>query len=61
MVAIDADSRHVAVFARPTERTLHLPGQWRVRTGVFRIIYEIDDGVLVVVVVAVGHRREIYR
>jgi len=31
------------------------------RTGNYRIIYEIDDGVLVVLVLAVGHRREVYR
>ena len=36
-------------------------GEWRVRTGDYRIVYEIDDGVLLVLVVAVGHRREIYR
>jgi addiction module toxin, relE/stbE family len=36
-------------------------GEWRVRTGNYRIIYEIDDGALVVLVLAVGHRREIYR
>lgn len=36
-------------------------GEWRVRTGDFRIVYEIWDGAVVVVVLAVGHRREIYR
>lgn len=36
-------------------------GQWRVRTGDHRVIYEIHDGVLLVLVVAVGHRREFYR
>lgn len=36
------------------------PG-YRVRVGVYRIIYEIKDDVLVVVVVAVGHRKDIYR
>lgn len=36
-------------------------GAWRVRTGDYRVIYDIDDGVLVVLVIAVGHRREIYR
>jgi mRNA interferase RelE/StbE len=35
-------------------------GEWRVRTGDYRIVYEIRDSVLVVLVVAVGHRREIY-
>ncbi len=36
-------------------------GEWRVRTGDLRIVYEIHDSVLLVLVVAVGHRREIYR
>jgi mRNA interferase RelE/StbE len=35
--------------------------EWRVRTGDYRIIYEIHDEVLLVLVVAVGHRRDIYR
>ena len=36
-------------------------GEWRVRAGDYRIIYEIHDGILLVLVVAVGHRRDIYR
>ena len=36
-------------------------GEWRVRTGDYRIVYEIHDGVLVVLFLAVGHRREIYQ
>lgn len=36
-------------------------GEWRVRTGDHRIVYEIHDDVLLVLVIAVGHRREIYR
>ena len=36
-------------------------GQWRVRTGDCRVIYEVRDDVLVVLVLAIGHRREIYR
>lgn len=35
-------------------------GEWRVRTGDYRIVYEIHDSVLLVLVVAVGHRRDIY-
>ena len=34
---------------------------WRVRIGNYRIIYQIEDNRLVVVVVKVGHRRDIYR
>lgn len=36
-------------------------GEWRVRTGDYRVIYEVHDQVLVILVVAVGHRRDIYR
>ena len=35
-------------------------GEWRVRTGDFRIVYEIHDGELLVLVIKVGHRREVY-
>jgi mRNA interferase RelE/StbE len=35
-------------------------GEWRVRTGDYRIVYEVHDNVLLVLVVADGHRREIY-
>ena len=34
-------------------------GEWRVRTGDHRIVYEIHDAVLLVLVVAAGHRRDI--
>ena len=36
-------------------------GEWRVRTGEYRIVYDIHDDALLVLVVAVGHRRDIYR
>lgn len=36
-------------------------GLIRVRTGDYRISYEVQDAVLLVLVVAVGHRREVYR
>lgn len=35
--------------------------RWRVRQGDYRIIYEIQDCVLTVWVVKVGHRRDVYR
>jgi mRNA interferase RelE/StbE len=40
-----------------------LSGQerYRVRQGLYRIIYEVDGGRLVVTVVKAGHWREVYR
>lgn len=34
---------------------------WRIRVGVYRVIYEIDDGPRAVIVLHVGHRRDVYR
>ena len=34
---------------------------YRIRVGDFRIIYEIQKSVLIVLVIDIGHRREIYR
>ncbi len=33
---------------------------WRVRTGDYRVIYSIEDDVLLVLVINVRHRREAY-
>lgn len=37
------------------------PNRWRIRVGDYRVVYEVDSGKLLVLVVAIGHRREIYR
>jgi len=34
---------------------------WRVRVGDYRIVYTIKDDILLVLVLRIGHRREIYR
>jgi len=34
---------------------------YRVRVGAHRVVYEVLDRVLVVTVVRVGHRRDVYR
>jgi len=33
---------------------------YRVRIGDYRVIYEINDGRLIVTVITIGHRREVY-
>jgi len=35
-------------------------GQWRYRIGDYRIIAKIEDERLVILVINIGHRREIY-
>lgn len=38
-----------------------LRGAYRIRAGGYRVVYTVDDGQLVVLVIDLGHRREIYR
>jgi mRNA interferase RelE/StbE len=38
----------------------HAPRLWRVRTGDYRVIYSIEDNVLLVLVIHVPHRRQAY-
>ena len=33
---------------------------WRIRIGDYRVIYEINDDRLIVTVITIGHRREVY-
>jgi len=37
------------------------PHLWRIQCGSYGLIYTVEEDVLVVVVVKIGHRREIYR
>lgn len=41
--------------------TGNLAGVWRYRVGDYRILCDINDGRLVILVVDVAHRREVYR
>ena len=34
---------------------------WRARVGDYRILFRIEDDRLVVLIIRIGHRREVYR
>lgn len=36
-------------------------GQWRYRVGDYRLIAEIQDSNILILIVEIGHRREIYK
>jgi mRNA interferase RelE/StbE len=49
---------------RPDANVKKLGGyqdRYRLRVGDYRVIYDVIDAELVILVVGVGHRREIYR
>jgi mRNA interferase RelE/StbE len=54
-IATNEDPRR---FGRPL-RT-QLAGLWRYRVGNYRILCQIKDDVLLVLVVSVGHRKNVY-
>ncbi|BBO82532.1 hypothetical protein DSCO28_30980 [Desulfosarcina ovata subsp. sediminis] len=48
----------------PKKETTKMKGNnpfHKIRVGNYRIIYEIHEDVLVILVVKIGHRRDIYR
>lgn len=55
-VAADDDPRRLG-----SALTGEFAGLWRYRVGDFRIIAAIEDSRLIVLVLRIGHRREIYR
>jgi mRNA interferase RelE/StbE len=59
LVAVDA----LAEDPRPhgVKALQGYPGALRLRVGDYRVVYEVDDGALRVLVVTVAHRREVYR
>ena len=57
--AIDA----LRLDPRPTgvRKLSGFANRWRIRVGDYRIVYEIHDSQLLVIIIEVGHRSDIYR
>jgi len=57
--------KHVDVLDDPRQLGKPLKGQfaslWRYRIGNYRVICELQDSELIVLVVRLGHRKEIYQ
>ena len=45
----------------PGSRKLQGMDAYRIRIGDYRVLYQVDDQRLRVIVYSVGHRREVYR
>ena len=59
---IDEQIRALRDDPRPhgSKKLRHEDSIYRIRVGDYRIIYQIHDGELVVIIVRVRHRREVY-
>lgn len=38
-----------------------IPDAWRIRAGDYRVVYQVHRAVLMVLVLTVGHRKDVYR
>ena len=65
MVEIPVIKQAIASLAdnpRPTGcKKMKTEPAWRIRVGNYRVIYEIDDDKVIVIVITVGHRKNVYR
>lgn len=48
-------------FPRGCRKLTGYDDVYRVRVGRYRILYSADGGELVVIILKIGHRREVYR
>ncbi len=48
-------------FGAAAKKLKWMPDHFRVRVGDYRIVYRVDGERVVVVIVRIGHRREVYR
>lgn len=53
----------LALDPRPpgVQKLKEVKNQYRLRVADYRIVYEIQDAILLVILLRVGHRREVYR
>ena len=59
---IIARIRGLAQDPRPTNsKKLSGEEKYRIRQGNYRILYQIFDDIVLVVVVKIGHRRDVYK
>jgi mRNA interferase RelE/StbE len=56
IIALAVDPRPPGVKALTDEQ-----GLWRIRIGDYRVVYEINDAELLVLVVRIAHRSDVYR
>ena len=60
---VDKKILALALNPRPrgTEKLKGADNLWRIRVGDYRVIYSVEEGRLLVLVIRIAHRREVYR
>ncbi|MFZ0284443.1 MAG: type II toxin-antitoxin system RelE/ParE family toxin [Terriglobales bacterium] len=60
-IASKIDSLRDDPFPAGCKKLSGLLDTWRIRAGDYRVIYQVHKGILLVLVLTLGHRREVYR
>jgi mRNA interferase RelE/StbE len=58
---VAAAVRNLAGDPRPHGCKKLKVGAWAIRVGDYRIVYDVDDADRSVIVLKIGHRRDVYR
>ncbi len=60
-IASHIDQLAVDPFPRGSKKLQGANDQYRIRIGVYRVIYRVESKRVTVVFLKIGHRREVYR
>jgi mRNA interferase RelE/StbE len=60
-LSIKIEALRVDPFPQGCKKMAAIPDTWRIRSGDYRVVYQVHRGVLLVLVLTIGHRREVYR
>jgi mRNA interferase RelE/StbE len=59
-IAVKIDSLADDPYPADTKKLKNGDGRFRIRVGDYRIIYRLEDKQLVILIIKIGHRRDIY-
>ncbi|MCL6436436.1 MAG: type II toxin-antitoxin system RelE/ParE family toxin [Leptolyngbyaceae cyanobacterium HOT.MB2.61] len=59
-IAAQLDALLIDPYPPDTKKLKNGNGRFRIRVGDYRIIYRIEEEALVILIIKIGHRRNIY-
>jgi mRNA interferase RelE/StbE len=60
-LAANIESMRADPFPSGCKKMAAIPDTWRVRVGDYRVVYQVRQKLLLVLVLTVGHRKDVYR
>jgi len=60
-IAVKIDKLSKNPYARNAKKLIGEKDLFRIRSGDYRIIYQVKDKILLILILKIGHRKEIYK